>query len=358
MELHSDARYYGGMTKVNTVTLLLLTPFLMLNLMCQDDSEVYAEIQGKQITRSDVEKSAEKALDQLETERIRFETQEIFKRHRIIQNALNTLTADVVLRLEAETKGISKEDLVKQEVDVKVEPPTDEEVDEYYKKNKRRFQGTEEEALAHVRKIVERNKIVAARNQYIQTLKAKYDVKTSLPPLRMEVPSEGFPSMGPSDAPVTIVEFSDFECPYCSRLAKTIKRVAGDYPDSVRLVFRQFPLRRIHPNAQKAAEASLCAADQGRFWEMHDLLFEDQKNLKVGDLKDKAETLGLQMEEFTQCLESEKHKEAIETDLYDGVRAGVSGTPAMFINGIPLSGQVPYESFVKIIEEELSLSSN
>jgi len=358
MELHSDARYDGNMTMVNTVTLILLTPFLMLNLMCENGSEVYAEIQGKQITRSDVKKSAAKALDQLETERIRFETQEIYKRHRIMQNALNTLTADVVLRLEAEAKGVSKEELVQTEVDAKVEPPTDEEVAEYYKKNKGRFQGTEEEAMVHVRKMVERNKIVSARNEYIQTLKARYDVKTSLPPLRMEVPSEGFPSIGPSDAPVTIVEFSDFECPYCSRLSQTIKKVAADYSDSVKLVFRQFPLRRIHPNAQKAAEAALCAADQGKFWEMHDLLFEDQKNLKVGDLKDKAETLGLGMEEFTQCLESEKHAEAIEKDLYDGVRAGVSGTPAMFINGIPLSGQVPYETFVKMIEEELSVTAN
>jgi protein-disulfide isomerase len=342
------------MTKVNSVLLLLLTPLLTLTVMAEEESEVYAEVQGKKILRSHVEQSAEKALDQLNTERIRFETQELFKRHRIMQNALNTLTAEAVLNLEAEAKGLSKEELVKQEVDAKVEAPTDEEVEAYYEKNKKRFQGEKEESLSHVRKIVQRNKIVTARNQYIADLKAKYDLKTFMPRLRMEVPSEGFPSMGPSDAPVTIVEFSDFECPYCSRLAETTKKVAADYSDSVKLVFRQFPLRRIHPNAQKAAEASLCAADQGKFWEMHDLLFEDQKNLKVPALKEKAESLGLRMEEFSNCLDSAKHAEAIDADLFDGVRAGVSGTPAMFINGIPLSGQVPYESFAKIIEEELS----
>jgi protein-disulfide isomerase len=357
MELREGAEYDVWMNKVNTVLLLHLPWLLMLNLMGEDKSEVLAEIQGEQILRSDVEESAAEALDQLQTERIRFETQEVYKRYRIIQNALNALTSDKVLRLEADAKGVSKEELVTQEVDAKVEPPTDEEVEKYYEKNRKRFQGDKEESLPHVRKIVERNGIVNARSQYVESLKEKYGVETHLPPLRMEVPSQGFPSIGPGDAPVTIVEFSDFECPYCSRLAKTIKKVAEDYSDSVRLVFRQFPLQRIHPNAQKAAEAALCAADQGKFWEMHDLMFEDQKKLQVDDLKEKAESIGLQKEEFAQCLETAKHAEAIKTDLYDGVRVGVSGTPSMFINGRPLSGLVPYEGFATIIEEELSSSS-
>ncbi|MGW8178374.1 MAG: thioredoxin domain-containing protein [bacterium] len=341
------------MNKVNTVLLLLLPWLLMPNSMGENESEVLLKVNGEPILRSQVEESAQTALDQLHTERIRFETQEVLKRYRIIQNSINSLAADKVLALEADAKGVSKEELVTQEVDSKVEPATDEEVEEYYEKNKNRFQGSKEESLEHVRKLVQRNKIITARNQYVTSLKERYGVEVLLPPLRMDVASDGFPSVGPSNAPVTIVEFSDFECPYCSRLAKTIKKVANDYPDTVRLVFRQFPLKRIHPNAQRAAEAALCAGDQGKFWEMHDLMFEDQKNLKLNDLKEKAESIGLVKEEFSQCLESGKHAEAIQTDLYDGVRAGVSGTPAMFVNGIPMSGQVPYESFVKIIEEEL-----
>ncbi len=342
------------MKKLYILLLLLLAALSTLSTLGEDKSQVLAKVQGEQILRSDVEASAANALDQLETERLRFETQEIYKRYNIIENALNALTSDKVLMLEANAKGVTKEELVTQEVDAKVEPATDAEVEAYYEKNKRRFQGGKEEALPHVRKIVDRNKIIAARNQYIDTLREKYGVETYLPPLRMEVSSAGFPSMGPIDAPVTIVEFSDFQCPYCSRLAKTIKKVAEDYPDSVKLVFRQFPLERIHPNAAKAAEAALCAADQGKFWEMHDLLFEDQKNLKVEELKKKAESLGLQTDEFGQCLDTSKHEEAVKADLYDGVRAGVSGTPAMFINGRPLSGQVPYETLAKIIEEELN----
>jgi len=327
----------------------------MFNLMGEDGSDVLAQVQGEQILRSDVEKTAANALDQLETERIRFEAQEKYKRHRILQNAIDGLTSERVLALEAAAKGVSREQLLSQEVDAKIEPPTDQEVEEYYQRNQKRFQGSKEDALPHVTRIVERSKLAAARTEYIDSLKNKYAVETYLPPLRMDVPSNGFPSMGPSDAPVTIVEFSDFECPYCSRLADTVKKVAQNYPESVRLVFRQFPLQRIHPNAQKAAEAALCAADQGKFWPMHDLMFEDQKNLKIEDLKKKAELLELDSEAFAECLDSSKHEEAVRTDLYDGVRVGVSGTPAMFINGRPLTGQVPYESIVAIVEEELSL---
>jgi protein-disulfide isomerase len=358
MELHALAEYDVWMNKLHFALLLALSSLLMPCSMGEGKSDVVAEVQGFQILQSDLEEKAAKSLEQLETERLRFEAQQIYKRHRVLENALNSLTAEKVLNLEAEAQGVSKEELVKQEVDTKVEPPTDEQVEAYYNRNKRRFQGDKEEALPHVRKIVSRNKIVTARNNYINSLKDKYGLTTYLPPLRMDVESEGHPFMGPIDAPVTIVEFSDFECPYCSRLAKTVKKVATDYSDRVKLVFRQFPLHRIHPNAQKAAEAALCAADQGKFWEMHDLLFEDQKNLKIPDLKDKAASIGLQAEEFAQCLETSKHAEAVSRDLYDGVRAGVTGTPAMFINGRPLSGQVPYESLAKIVEEELLLESN
>ena len=358
MELQAVPEYDVHMNKLQIALLLFLSSLLMPCSMGEDKSEVLAKVQGEEILRSDVEAKAKQSLDQLETERVRFEVQQIQKRYRALQNALASLTAEKVLDLEAAAAGISREELVKQEVDAKVEPPSDEEVEAYFEKNKKRFKGDKKEVLPHIQKLVSRNKIVSARNEYIESLKEKYALETYMPPLRMEVESDGHPYMGPSDAPVTIVEFSDFECPYCSKFANTIKKVANDYSDSVKLVFRQFPLTRIHKNAQKAAEAALCAADQGKFWEMHDLLFDDQKALKVEDLKEKAASLGLQTEEFTECLDTSKHAETVRKDLYDGVRAGVSGTPAMFINGRPLSGQVPYESLAKIVEEELASSTS
>lgn len=354
MELRTSTEYDVRMNKLQIALLMLLSSLLMPCSMGEDKSEVMAELHGEKILLSDVEEKAAKGLEQLETEKIRFEVQQIQKRYRVMQNALNSLVAEKVLDLEANAKGISRTDLITQEVDEKLEEPSDEEVEAYYEKNKKRFEGDKETALPHVRKIVSRNNLVNARSKYIESLKESYGLEIYMPPLRMEVESEDRPFMGPSDAPVTIVEFSDFECPYCSRMAKTIKKVASDYSESVKLVFRQFPLTRIHSNAQKAAEAALCAADQGKFWEMHDLMFEDQKKLKVEDLKEKAVSLGLRKEEFDQCLDSSKHAEVVSSDLYDGVRAGVSGTPTMFVNGRPLSGQVPYERLTQIIEEELA----
>jgi protein-disulfide isomerase len=132
-----------------------------------------------------------------------------------------------------------------------------------------------------------------------------------------------------------------------------VKKIAGEYPRRVRVVFRQFPLRSIHAQAQKAAEASLCAFDQGRFWEMHDALFGEIKKLGTEDLTARARRLNLDMEAFNQCLESSKYAATVQQDLEDGMAVGVSGTPAVFINGRPLKGSPPYKAIKKMIEEEL-----
>lgn len=139
-------------------------------------------------------------------------------------------------------------------------------------------------------------------------------------------------------------------------MVPTLKRLQEDYAEKVRLVYRHYPLRRIHPNAQKAAEASLCAGDQGEFWKMHDLLFGDQAGLKVEAIKAKAGHLRLDLEGFEECLDSGRHADAVEEDLLAGSRAGVSGTPTLFINGRRLSGAVSYEKIVEVVVEELNRS--
>jgi protein-disulfide isomerase len=167
------------------------------------------------------------------------------------------------------------------------------------------------------------------------------------------VTAEGHPSRGPKEAPVTIVEFSDFECPYCGGLYPTLKQIEENYKDKIRIVYRQFPLNNIHPNAQKAAEASLCANEQGKFWQFHDAMFLDQKNLSVDALKAKAATLAMNTQTFSSCLDSGKHAAAIQESLSEGSKAGVDGTPALFINGRFLGGNQPYEEIAKIIDDEL-----
>ena len=170
---------------------------------------------------------------------------------------------------------------------------------------------------------------------------------------RASVTADDDPSKGPADAKVTIIEFSDFQCPFCARVQPTLKQIADTYGDQVRIVFRDFPLS-FHNDAQKAAEAAECADDQGIFWEYHDLLFANQGSLGVLSLKQYATNLGMDTVTFDSCLDSGKYAQEVKDDLADGSRAGVRGTPAFFINGIPLSGARPFADFKQIIDSELA----
>jgi len=158
---------------------------------------------------------------------------------------------------------------------------------------------------------------------------------------------------GPAKAPIVLVLFSDFQCPYCRDFNLTIDDILKKYGDKARLVFRQFPLTRIHPNAQRAAEASLCAAAQNRFWEMHDLLFQNQNNLRDQELKDRASKLGLDVTAFNGCMDSSRKGNIVYEDLRAGAAVGVEGTPALFINGRFLYGSRSFEEVAAIIDEEL-----
>ncbi|NQV13706.1 MAG: thioredoxin domain-containing protein [Parcubacteria group bacterium] len=157
---------------------------------------------------------------------------------------------------------------------------------------------------------------------------------------------------GSKDAKVQIVEFSDYECPYCARNAETIEKIAEEYGDKVAIVFRDFPLD-FHADAQKAAEAAECAGEQGKYWEYHDELFANQDSLEVPDLKGYAKELKLKTAAFDKCLDSDQQKEEVENDMTDGQAVEVTGTPATFINGRKISGAYPFEDFAKIIDEEL-----
>lgn len=161
---------------------------------------------------------------------------------------------------------------------------------------------------------------------------------------------------GDANAPVTIVEFSDFECPFCSRYAKEIyPKIIAKYVETgkVKYVFRDFPLS-FHQNARKAAEAAECAGEQGKYWEMHDRLFSEGVSGSVPSFKEYAKELGLNRGEFNECLDSGKMGPEVNKDFTDGQKSGVRGTPAFFINGELVSGAQPFENFEKIIEAKLT----
>jgi protein-disulfide isomerase len=169
------------------------------------------------------------------------------------------------------------------------------------------------------------------------------------------VSADNDPALGPENAPVTIIQFSDFQCPFSKRyFDETEQLILSAYGDQVRYVFRDFPLTSIHPQAEKAAEAARCAFDQGKFWEYHDMLFQNQGALDVDSLKSYAAALGLDQTAFNLCLNSGKYAEEVEKDIEDARSYGVTGSPTLFINGRKVVGAQPYAVFQNIIEEELA----
>lgn len=178
-------------------------------------------------------------------------------------------------------------------------------------------------------------------------------------PTRVEVELGNSPAWGPEDAKVTIVEFSDFECSFCARFYRdTYRTLKERYQDRVRFVYKHFPLSVIHPNAERAAVASECAHEQGKFWEYHDLLFENQRNLSQEALIGYARQAGVpNLEQFTECLTSKKYLSTVIADLQQGERLSVQGTPTFFINGLPLVGAQPYTTFERAIEQALAAAN-
>ncbi len=169
----------------------------------------------------------------------------------------------------------------------------------------------------------------------------------------LSVDADDAPSVGPADAPVTIVEFSDFQCPYCQKSVAALKELRRLYGDKIRVVYRDYPGPN-HPQAAPAAEAEQCAGDQGRFWEFHDLLFASQTRETGWDFDALARELVLQAGEFSTCLNTGRYREEVRKDLQDGLALGIASTPTFFINGRPLVGARPAAEFSRLIDPLLS----
>lgn len=266
--------------------------------------------------------------------------------------ALEVLVAQALIEQEAKARGLTPEALDKAEVQDKA-VVTPAEAKAFYDANKARFGATAEaEALKQIEAGLGQQRQNERRTAFAETLRARYPVNVLLEPWRVQVDVAGAPARGNPAAPVTIVEFSDFQCPFCVRARPSVKRVREAYGDKVRFVFRHFPLD-FHAQAQKAGEAAACAGEQGRFWEMHDALWANTSKLGVPDLKAHAAGLGLDGAAFDKCLDSGAHAATLAKDEAAGRTYGVSGTPAFFVNGRPLVGAQPFEAFQQVIDDEL-----
>jgi protein-disulfide isomerase len=308
--------------------------------------QVVATFNGGKITSAELEKEVRPQIADLEN-----------KMFQARKQTLEQMAMERIVKAEAAKAGLSEQDWIKKKIDeAPVTPPTEAQMRQFYDRLKSGGQIPPEASFESLKDRISQALVNQQRQGQMQKvvgdLQKQANLKLELPQPRIQVAAEG-PTRGPKDAPVTIVEFSDFECPYCGSAFETVEQVMNAYAGKVRLVYRQFPLS-FHPHAAKAAEASLCAADQGKFWEYHDVLFKNQKKLEPTDLKAHATEVGMDAQKFGQCLESGEKKKAVDADQQAGLAAGVGGTPAFFINGIFLNGAQPIDEFKKVIDGELA----
>lgn len=267
---------------------------------------------------------------------------------------IEEIIANRLLDAEAKSRGIDRPTLVEREIAAKAPAPTDAEVTAWFQANPARVNGaTLDQVRAPIRNLLIEQRMDAARTALVDSLKAKTTVTISLEPPRVEVNDGGRAPRGSAKAAVEVIEFSDFECPFCQRAHPTVEQVLETYGDKIKFVYRHYPLQN-HPNARPAAEASACAEVQGKFWEYHDRLFANPTKLGAADLKAHAAALGLDTARFNTCLDNHQQKPGVDADMAAAEAVGVTGTPAFFINGRSIEGAQPFESFKRVIDEELA----
>jgi protein-disulfide isomerase len=304
--------------------------------------DVVARVGGRTITAAELEAATARRLIEVQT-----------RAHAVKRQALQDLVDSELLSQEAARRGVTVAALLKTEVEDRSAPVAEWDVAAYRAANAAAFEGrTEAEANVEAARRMREDRVAQRRFGFLAELRSRVPLSMTLPPPRVDVAVAGSPSRGPEDAPVTIVEFSEFQCPFCRRVLPTVREIEERYRGRVRLVFRHYPLAR-HANAPKAAEAAECAHDQGRFWEMHDRLFENAERLAVSDLKKHARAIGLDGTAFDACVDSGRHEPRWRRDLADAESYGSSGTPMFFINGRLVSGAQPYAAFARVIDEEL-----
>jgi len=318
---------------------------------------ILAHIGEESITRAEVEAAASDGLSEVRVELQKCQTDARRQGHQVLEDTTRNLVRDRLLQAEAKARGLSRDQLLAQEVQGKVQPVTEEEARAFFDQNKSQIPDRSfEQVSSQIEGYLEQQRLSQAYQDYMAALEDQYRVTYELEPFRVAIDTAGEPSRGPQSAPVTIVEFSDFECPSCARLEPILAKVREHYGDKVRIVFKQFPLN-LHPHARQAAEASLCAHAQGKFWPFHDAVFADQKAMETEDLQAKAAAVGLDPGEFFTCVTSGEQAEAVRQDVREGTIAGASGTPALYINGRTILGTVTYDSLAETIDDELARSA-
>lgn len=313
-----------------------------------DLPDVLATIGTEKVTLADLRSRAGEQLDQLDMQYRR-------ARDQLVGSALDTVIRERTMAAESKKTGKTADELLLATMNGST-TPTDVEVTAWFNENQARLNGRSlDQVRSQIVDLLTKQRRSEASNTLDQRLRKEQNVTVAYEPFRLTFVNTGAPTLGKPDAPVTLVEFSDFQCPYCQAAAPVLKQVADKFGDKVQIIYRQFPIPSLHPFAFKAAEASLCANEQGKFWALHDAMFADQKKLAVSDLKATAKQLGLNANKFDACLDAGRYVEQVQNDQREGSRSGVNGTPAMFINGRYVEGgSVPFTTVEALINKELA----
>lgn len=310
-----------------------------------NDGDIVAEVDAQGISLHELRNAGGQALAIMEEQS-----------YRLKQQKLEKIIEDKLLEWEARRRGVSVELLTETEITSKTPEVSAAEIHNVYELNKDQLQKPESELDGQIRSLLREQKVAARRREFTKSLQAKAKVSvylTAPPPFRAEIAGDG-PSRGAEGAPVTIVEFEDFQCPFCRKAQETLEHILTRYDGKVRMVHRDFPLQALHAAAWKAHEASHCAEQQGKFWEYRALLYKNAAAVSLEQLKTDAVQLGMSLPDFAKCLETGKFKTVVQSDEDEGNRLGVQGTPAFFINGRLLSGAQSESEFARIIDEELA----
>jgi len=329
-----------GLLALSAFTIFYVA-FSIPALINQFKSKSYIEINGKKFSESDLEKEKPAVFAKLKKAYVEG-----------LKQGFEQFANDKILELEAKEKNIKPNEVVSKGVGSY--SPSSTEIQAIYEQYKDQFGGAKLETVQD--RIVGYLKNLKEQEYYGELTK-KYRVDfymEEVKQVKQNVAEKGNPTLGPENAKVTVIEFSDFECPYCKRSQTTTRQLREQYKDKIRWVFRDYPLP-FHRNAMFAHIAANCAIEQGKYWEYFNLLFDNAENLVKENVILLADKAGLDKTKFNACLaDSGKISAEIEMDLADGQAVGVNGTPAFFINGIFVEGAQPIGAFQKIIDEELS----
>jgi len=331
---------------------ILLVPkqnvFSAFSTVKQDQPEAVARVGGAVITEQELQTPIAARIYDLE--------KQIYQMKR---QRLERMIDEKVIDMEAARNNISAKQLIDEAVLSKGVSVSDEEVNRYLVENRNRlqnWQGSMEDLRGRVKSYLENRKSQEKVTEYAKSLRERYNVSVYLEEPRLphvEVDVKGSPALGPADAPVTVVEFSDYQCPVCRQSHEVVRKIREAFGERIQWIFKDYPLK-MHKYAQKAAEAARCAADQGKFWEYQDALFGADGDLTPHRLQGYAAGLHLDTGRFAQCLAQGTFQKAVEQDILEGKRIGVNATPSFLINGRLITGFIELNRFKTLIEQELN----